>query len=171
MREAYCTTFHSFNIEPISAMTSKDVQRIMDANGEDPTNMVLLHRGKIESVIKNVQRILDICQQEAENSSSDTTRIGISSSTVTSSNKKVHQPATHGIFDRFIWYFVNKKPILNIRWKHGEGLTNSMRKSTESEAMSKALKKRGFRFVGPNTCYAMMQIVGMIIDHPTGTPK
>lgn len=67
----------------------------------------------------------------------------------------------YGSFDHYIWSFVNGKPINN-QWKTGAEVPSS---SEESEAMSKDLKKRGFKFVGPTTCYAYMQAVGMVNDH------
>lgn len=74
--------------------------------------------------------------------------------------------ATGQLFDEFLWSFVNDKPILN-KLKPG----NAPSQSVESEAMSKALKKRGFKFVGPTTCYALMQSVGMVVDHPVESPE
>ena len=67
----------------------------------------------------------------------------------------------HGTFDRYIWSFVVGKPKVNRR-KKGERLPAQ---TPEAEAMSKDLKKRGFRFVGPTICYAFMQAVGMVDDH------
>ncbi|MFQ3857778.1 DNA-3-methyladenine glycosylase I [Leptospira kirschneri] len=69
----------------------------------------------------------------------------------------------YGTFDRFIWDFVNHKTIYN-SWKTTKDIPNQ---SLESDAMSKALKKRGFKFVGPTICYAFMQATGMIMDHTT----
>jgi len=66
-----------------------------------------------------------------------------------------------GSFDQYIWQFVKGKPIVN-RWKK---LSDIPAKTTESEAMSKDLIKRGFRFVGPTICYAHMQATGMVNDH------
>ena len=66
-----------------------------------------------------------------------------------------------GSFDRYIWQFVGGKPVQN-KWKHAEDLPSF---TTESENMSKDLKKRGFKFVGPTICYAFMQAVGMVNDH------
>jgi len=68
-----------------------------------------------------------------------------------------------GSFDKYIWSFVNNKPIQN-SWKSQEEL---LAKSKISEAMSKDLKKRGFNFVGPTICYAFMQAIGMVNDHTT----
>ncbi|MFQ5449171.1 MAG: DNA-3-methyladenine glycosylase I [Nitrospinaceae bacterium] len=64
-------------------------------------------------------------------------------------------------FHRYIWQFVGGKPIKN-KFK---SLSAVPAISPESEAMSKDLKKRGFRFVGPAICYAFMQAVGMVNDH------
>jgi DNA-3-methyladenine glycosylase I len=66
-----------------------------------------------------------------------------------------------GSFDKYIWQFVKEKPIVN-RWKK---LSDIPAKTKESEAMSKDLIKRGFRFVGPTICYAHMQATGMVNDH------
>lgn len=64
-------------------------------------------------------------------------------------------------FDAYIWSFVEGEPIVNA-WKTMADLPAS---TAESEAMSKDLKKRGFKFVGPTICYAFMQGVGMVRDH------
>ena len=66
-----------------------------------------------------------------------------------------------GSFDQYIWQFVKEKPIVN-RWKK---LSDIPAKTKESEAMSKDLISRGFRFVGPTICYAHMQATGMVNDH------
>jgi DNA-3-methyladenine glycosylase I len=66
-----------------------------------------------------------------------------------------------GSFDAYIWQFVGGKPKQN-RWKHHK---NVPAKTPESDAMSEALKKRGFRFVGSTICYAFMQATGMVNDH------
>ncbi len=66
-------------------------------------------------------------------------------------------------FGDYIWQFVGGKPILN-QWKSFKQIPVS---TPESEAMSKDLKKRGFKFVGPTICYAYMQATGMVNDHTT----
>ncbi len=70
----------------------------------------------------------------------------------------------YGSFDRYIWQFVSGSPIVN-HWKE---LREIPAQTLESQAMSKDLKKRGFRFVGPTICYAFMQAVGMVNDHVVG---
>ena len=67
-------------------------------------------------------------------------------------------------FADYIWQFVNHKPIVN-RWKSMQQVPVS---TPQSDALSKDLKKRGFKFVGTTICYAYMQAVGMVNDHLTG---
>jgi len=69
--------------------------------------------------------------------------------------------AEFGSFSEYLWQFVDGKPIVN-GWT---SMSQLPAKTAESEAMSKALKKRGFNFVGPTICYAFMQAVGMVNDH------
>jgi DNA-3-methyladenine glycosylase I len=64
-------------------------------------------------------------------------------------------------FDAFLWQFVGGAPKINA-WKT---LKRLPAETKESQAMSKALIERGFRFVGPTICYAFMQAVGMVNDH------
>jgi DNA-3-methyladenine glycosylase I len=66
-----------------------------------------------------------------------------------------------GSFDAYIWQFVGGKPKQNA-WKTHSRLPA---KTPESDAMSKDLQKRGFRFVGSTICYAFMQATGMVNDH------
>ena len=67
-------------------------------------------------------------------------------------------------FSDYLWSYVGGDPIIN-RW---EKFSEAPVKSPESEALSKDLKKRGFKFVGPVIVYAFMQAVGMINDHEVG---
>jgi DNA-3-methyladenine glycosylase I len=69
----------------------------------------------------------------------------------------------YGSFDTFLWQFVDGRPIQN----HWETLQEVPASTKESDAMSKALKKLGFRFVGTTICYAFMQATGMVNDHIT----
>ncbi len=66
-----------------------------------------------------------------------------------------------GSFDRYVWSFVQGKPIKN-HWKSLKELPTS---TMESDALSKDLKKRGMTFVGPTIIYAFMQATGMVNDH------
>ena len=144
-RNAYRSTFSNFDIDKVAAMTDSDVARIV-AQEPDKTNtraIVVRHKGKIESVINNARCIQKLQKDHPENPD---------------------------YFDEFIWSFVNDKPILNSKW-HGGSLQHAMTYTKESEAMSKMLKKMGFRFVGPTTMYAMMQSCGLVVDHPVNSPE
>jgi len=67
----------------------------------------------------------------------------------------------HGSFSNFLWQFVGGRPIQN-SWR---SMSELPAETAESQAMSKALKKYGFSFVGPTIVYAFMQAVGMVNDH------
>ena len=66
-----------------------------------------------------------------------------------------------GSFDRYIWQFVDEKPVQN-RWKE---MKQVPARTNVSDALSKDLLRRGFKFVGSTICYAYMQAVGMVNDH------
>ena len=66
-----------------------------------------------------------------------------------------------GSFDRYAWQFVGGAPLVN----HRRSLGDIPSSTPESDALSKDLKKRGFRFVGTTICHAFMQAVGMVNDH------
>ena len=69
-----------------------------------------------------------------------------------------------GTFDNYVWQFVDGRPRIN-SWRV---LGELPARTPESDALSKDLQKRGFRFVGSTICYAFMQAVGMVNDHLTG---
>ena len=66
-----------------------------------------------------------------------------------------------GTFDKYLWSFVGGKPIQN----HWRRMSEVPARTTESDAMSRDLVKRGFKFVGSTICYALMQATGMVNDH------
>lgn len=70
-------------------------------------------------------------------------------------------------FSEYLWSFVGNKPIQNKL----ESLRDAQASTPESDAMSKDLKKRGFKFVGSTICYAFMQAVGMVNDHLVTCPR
>ncbi len=84
-------------------------------------------------------------------------------SVVTNARAYLTVRSEFGSFDRFIWSFTGGKPLRN-RWKTMKQIPA---KTVESDAMSKELKRRGFKFVGSTICYAFMQAVGMVNDHTT----
>jgi DNA-3-methyladenine glycosylase I len=82
-------------------------------------------------------------------------------STVTNARAFLAVQKEHGSFDAFIWRFVDGKPRVNaVRTMRDVPVS-----TPQSDAMSKDLKKRGFRFVGTTICYAFMQATGMVNDH------
>ncbi len=82
-------------------------------------------------------------------------------STITNAQAFIKVQKEFGSFDKYIWSFVRGKPIVN-RWKKMSDVPVTTK---ESDALSKDLKKRGFKFVGSTIIYAHMQAIGMVNDH------
>jgi len=82
-------------------------------------------------------------------------------STISNAQAFLEVQREFGSFDKYLWQFVGGKPIKNA-WKQHKQVPA---KTKESDAMSKDLQKRGFRFVGSTICYAFMQATGMVNDH------
>jgi DNA-3-methyladenine glycosylase I len=144
-REAYRKAFAGFDIAACAAMTDKDIERLVSGDGSSGVASIVRHRGKIAAVAKNAQCVQAlIAEAEAHG-----------------------QDAPHGHFDAFLWSFVGGAPVLNA-WPNAKSIPSE---SAVSITMSKALKERGFAFVGPKTCYSLMQSCGLIVDHPKGTPE
>ncbi len=124
-RDAFRDAFCDFELQRVSRFTKRKVEQLVTDAG------IVRHRGKIESVVNNAKRAIDLIEEWA-------------------------------------------------RWLHSFGNSNRPRqtvlrrreqivaKTDESTAMSKDLKQRGWTFVGPTTCYAMMQAIGMVNDHLLG---
>ena len=70
-------------------------------------------------------------------------------------------------FDDYMWSFVGGKPIQN-RWRN---MADVPARTAESDAMSRDLLRRGFKFVGSTICYALMQATGMVNDHMVACPR
>lgn len=122
-RENFREAFHGFNYNIIAEFTEKDVDRLLQDKG------IVRHRGKIEAVINNAQRAIELVKQE-------------------------------GSLAAYIWQF---EPIS----EHATA-PQTVSTSAESVALSKSLKKQGWKFVGPTTVYAFMQAMGLINDHVDG---
>lgn len=122
-RENFRAAFHDFNFDRIARFPQRDINRLLDNEG------IVRHRGKIEAVINNAQRALELIKQE-------------------------------GSLAAFIWRY---EPDAKKRAKPQSAST-----SAESIALSRDLKKLGWRFVGPTTVYAFMQAMGLINDHVDG---
>ena len=82
-------------------------------------------------------------------------------STITNARAFLRVMKAEGSFDEYLWRFVDGKPLDNHR--EGHGIIPA--RTAESDALSRDLQKRGFRFVGSTICYAFMQAVGMVNDH------
>ena len=82
-------------------------------------------------------------------------------SAVTNAQRVLEVQEEHGSLDAYLWSFVGGEPIVN-EWRT---LAEIPAETAESRALSKDLKRRGFRFVGPTVCYAFMQATGMVNDH------
>ena len=102
---------------------------------------------------KSVERLL-------KNSGIVRNRLKVEAS-ITNAKAFIEVQKEYGSFSNFIWSFVDAKPIIN-KWK---SIQQIPAETVESQKMSKELKKRGFKFVGPTICYAYMQSVGMVNDH------
>jgi DNA-3-methyladenine glycosylase I len=120
--------------------------------GFDPAKVAQFNEKKIEALIQDAGIIRN--------------RLKILA-TVTNAQHFLEVQEEFGSFDKYIWQFVNYKPIVN-RWKQSSQIPA---KSNESDAMSKDLQKRGFKFVGSTICYAFMQAAGMVNDHLVGCPR
>jgi len=82
-------------------------------------------------------------------------------STINNARKVLEVQAEAGSFAEYVWSFVGGAPIVN-RWKT---LSELPSETPESREMSRDMRRRGFRFVGPTTCYAFMQAAGLVNDH------
>jgi DNA-3-methyladenine glycosylase I len=116
--------------------------------GFDPKKVAHYDRKKIRTLLKDPGIIRNRLKIE---------------STISNAKAFLEVQKEFGTFDKYIWSFVNVKPIQNA-WKTLAGLPAS---TQVSDAISKDLKRRGFRFVGTTICYAFMQAVGMVNDHAT----
>lgn len=117
-RDNFRRAFARFNYRRVARFTEADVERLLQDEG------IVRHRGKIEAVINNAQRAVELVKRE-------------------------------GSLAAYFWQFEPKSLA--------EPQTRST--SEESIALSKALKKQGWKFVGPTTVYAFMQAMGLVNDH------
>jgi len=115
-------------------------------DGFDPAKIARWDQEKIESLLKDPGIIRNRLKVEAAR---------------TNARAFLQIVKEFGSFDIFIWSFVGGKPIRN-SWKNIREIPAT---TPASDTMSKALKTRGFKFVGPTICYAFMQAVGMANDH------
>jgi DNA-3-methyladenine glycosylase I len=122
-RENFREAFHEFDIAAVARFSAEDVERLLENKG------IVRHRAKIEAVINNARRALDLIEQE-------------------------------GSLAAFLWRFAPRGPASH--------MPQTVSATAESHALSKALKQRGWKFVGPTTVYAFMQAMGLVNDHAHG---
>lgn len=119
-RENFRRAFSGFDFETVARFNRRSIDRLLRDAG------IVRHRGKIEAVIGNARRTLDLIDE-------------------------------FGSLAAFLWRFEPDKP--------SKGLPAT---TPESTALSKDLKARGWRFVGPTTMYALMEAMGLVNDHLPG---
>ena len=119
-RENFRRAFLGFDYNKVAIFTEKNVARLLQDEG------IVRHRGKIEAVINNARRVIELVKTEES-------------------------------LAAYIWQFEPKPEHL--------AAPQTASTSVESVALSKALKKQGWKFVGPTTVYAFMQAMGLINDH------
>lgn len=112
----------------------------------DATRIARYDANKIESLLQNTGIVRNRLKVQAA---------------IINAQKFLEIQESHGSFDAFVWQFVGGKP----RQNHWRGLAEVPASTVESDAMSKMLKQRGFKFVGSTICYAFMQATGMVNDH------
>lgn len=114
--------------------------------GFDPEAVARFNRRSVERLLKNAGIVRNRQKVEAA---------------ISNARAFLAVQEEFGSFDRYVWRFVEGRPIQG-RWRTTRVVPA---KTAESEAMSKDLSARGFRFVGPTICYAHMQATGMVNDH------
>lgn len=119
-RENFRRAFHGFDFHRVARFGARDVERLLSDEG------IVRHRGKIEAVVNNARRALEMLDSD-------------------------------GSLAAFFWQFEPEPG--------DPALPQSRSVSRESTALSRALKKRGWKFVGPTTAFAFMQAMGLINDH------
>ena len=125
-RERFRAVFHGFDFHKVAAYAERDVQRLLADAG------IVRHRGKIEAVVHNAARAIEL-QRE------------------------------FGSLSRYFWqYEVDTRERPN---KLTAEVLRGYTTAPESVALSKDLKRRGWKFVGPTTMYAFMQAMGLVNDH------
>ena len=122
-RENFRAAFDGFDFNKVAQFTEQDAERLLQDAG------IVRHRGKIEAVINNAKRTVEMVKQE-------------------------------GSFAAFIWQYEPDPASLPA--------PQSATTIPEAIALSKDLKKRGWKFVGPTTVYAFMQAMGLVNDHAIG---
>jgi DNA-3-methyladenine glycosylase I len=145
-REAYRKAFLGFDVDRVAAISDGDIDALLQKGGGAPEgrDAVVRHRGKLLSVVANAR-----CVQRLR------------------TEHVLGHLGSKDALDDLLWSFVGYAPI-DSQLRDAKSMPTV---TPAAERMSKELKRLGFRFVGPTTCYSLMQASGMVIDHPVGTPE
>jgi DNA-3-methyladenine glycosylase I len=120
--------------------------------GFDPAQVATFKSAKVAQLLKSPQIVRN--------------RLKIQSA-VTNAKAFLNVQREFGTFDRYVWTFVRGKPLMNRR----RTLATVPARTVQSDALSKDLSKRGFRFVGTTIIYAFMQATGLVNDHLVTCPR
>ncbi len=129
-----------------STVLNKRIAYDLAFDGFDPNRVACYDEPKIQALLQNPGIIRNKLKVRAF---------------VTNANRFLEIQSEFGSFDRYIWQFVGHRPIQN-HWKRLDQIPAT---SPESFTMNKDMRRRGFKFVGPTICYALMQAIGMVNDH------
>ena len=162
-REEYRKAFDNFDPSRIARYTGKKVRKLLSNSG------IIRNRLKITAAIDNAKAFLEVQKEFGSFRQQETMASGRGGMRRRVTGMSPHMGVGQGTtglacgapFDKFLWSFVDGKPRQN-RFKRLKEIPS---RTPESDAMSRELKKRGFRFVGSTICYALMQAVGMVNDH------
>jgi DNA-3-methyladenine glycosylase I len=140
-REAYRKAFYGFDVDRVAAMSDGDIDALLQTGDGAPAGR--------DAVVRHRGKLLSVvanarCVQRLREVS----------------------PSKDAL-DDLLWSFVGHAPI-DSQLRDAKSMPTV---TPAAERMSKELKRLGFRFVGPTTCYSLMQASGMVIDHPVGTPE
>jgi DNA-3-methyladenine glycosylase I len=130
-RPNFRRAFADFDVEAVAAYSEDDVLRLLGDAG------IIRHRGKIEAVVNNAARAIELVEQE-------------------------------GSLAGYLWRFEPDPAVTTRPGEITDAWLSQATTSPESVALSKDLKRRGWRFVGPTTAYAFMQAMGLVNDHAPG---
>jgi DNA-3-methyladenine glycosylase I len=128
-RENFRDAFHNFDHEVVAHFSDSEIEGLMNNAG------IVRHRGKIEAVINNAQRVSELIDDA-------------------------------GSLNEYFWSFAPQAPFgREVTAQHPSGVPST---SPSATRLSKDLKKRGWKFVGPTTMYSFMQSMGLVNDHVEG---
>ena len=158
-RENYRAAFDGFDPERVARYDRRKIAQLLKNPG------IVRNRLKIASAVRNAQALLRLQQEDGRAQKRVQRRVQKEDVRVRKEDvrgqKEDVRVQKEDCFDRYLWQFVGGRPQVSSR----KLASPIPARTAESDAMSIALKKRGFNFVGSTICYAFMQAVGMVNDH------